>query len=361
MTQAAGSRPFYQDPHWRNASILFGYSKREKTMSHVGLGVNCMHSVNVLRRLGIKATAVGANTADEFRALLAKDPSLTHIVIEAPRLAHEQLEQLVYEHPDVTFTVRVHSQPAFLQIEPNAIRLIRDAARFQLAAPNLRLSANSHRFCEFMQRAYGVHCLFLPNLYNIQRVEPAMFHGHTHRDTLRIASLGALRLQKHHVAAAGAALEVARRMGCNLDFYLNVGRNEGGGGSILQAIRNMFADLPGTRLVEIPWAPWVNFRETVSHLDLCIHLSSSETFNLCTADALAEHVPCVVGPAIEWAPQRWKADIDDVGDAARVALFLLSDPQAGREGYRALQNYQQSALRTWVRWLNRSPLEYSTD
>ncbi len=336
--------------------VVFGYKKTGKGISHVGLGVNAMHSVSVLRAANVRAEAHGMNSRADLEQLLKSKPDITHVVIEALWMPTADLEILLHAYPDHVFTVRCHSQLAFLQIEPGAVRLMREGMQLQSWAHNFRLSANNIRLCEFIEQTYNTPCLHLPNLYQIARAHVPSHSALHGRDRLRIASFGALRLQKHHVAAAGAALQIANRLGKELRFHINVGREEGGGGSIAQAIRNLFDGLPWAKVVPVQWASWGQFRETVAHMDLCIHLSASETFNLCTADAVAEMVPCVTGPAIEWVPRRWIADIDDTADAARVGISLLHDPHAAQEGWKALSEYTQRAKRQWATWVRRNPV-----
>ncbi len=60
-----------------------------------------------------------------------------------------------------------------------------------------------------------------------------------------------------------------------------------------------------------------------------------------TADGVAEGVASVVSEAIDWAPNDWKADVDDVLDISRVGRRLLCDSAAVDDGLRALQ--QQTA------------------
>jgi hypothetical protein len=77
----------------------------------------------------------------------------------------------------------------------------------------------------------------------------------------------------------------------------------------------------------------------------------TETFNITTADAVAEGVPCVVSPAIEWAPGAWKVNSDRPEDAARVALQLLASEEAPAEGARALKRFVRRAGLHWLAFL----------
>jgi hypothetical protein len=79
--------------------------------------------------------------------------------------------------------------------------------------------------------------------------------------------------------------------------------------------------------------------------------SYTESFNVTVADAIASGVPSVVGPAIHWVPEHWKADIDDPNDVARVAEALLHDAQAAEDGRLALERYVRDAVAIWKDFL----------
>jgi hypothetical protein len=66
-----------------------------------------------------------------------------------------------------------------------------------------------------------------------------------------------------------------------------------------------------------------------------------------TADGAAEGVASVVSEAIDWAPDDWKADVDDVLDIARVGRRLLCDTTAAEDGVRALENQTAEGIRSY--------------
>ena len=73
-------------------------------------------------------------------------------------------------------------------------------------------------------------------------------------------------------------------------------------GGVTDAVRQMLNNLPHVKLVENGWQPWPQFRNTVRHMHLLLQPSYTESFNVVTADGIAEGVPSVVSDAIEWAP-----------------------------------------------------------
>jgi hypothetical protein len=87
-------------------------------------------------------------------------------------------------------------------------------------------------------------------------------------------------------------------------------------------------------------------------MHLLMQPSYTESFNMVTADGVAEGVPSVVSEAIDWAPEHWKAMMDDVLDIARVGRYLLSDPYAQREGLDALKSHNSEGLLSWQCFLS---------
>jgi hypothetical protein len=90
-------------------------------------------------------------------------------------------------------------------------------------------------------------------------------------------------------------------------------------------------------------------------MDLCLQVSMTETFNVTTADAVAEGVPSVVSPSIEWAPDYWKADPDRLDDIVRIGGALLSCPDAPDDGLAALSCFTEDAVRRWLEYLSGPP------
>src|SRR5262249_19648726 len=147
-----------------------------------------------------------------LRKGLASYPNTTHCVLEAPWVPADAMQLLLAEFPEVHFLVRCHSQIGFLQVEAGAIRILPDLLILQERVKTRSVAANSHRLKHFVEKTYAGACLYLPNLYDIERVHRKRDTSHDHR-SLRIGSFGALRLLKNHTTAAAAALMVARQRG----------------------------------------------------------------------------------------------------------------------------------------------------
>ena len=334
--------------------LVYRNLAKPSVASNIGLGVSALHTVRVLRRSDVTVEAVSAGDPADVKARLAERPGVTHCVIEAPWVPRDAMAELLHAFPKVHFIVRSHSQIGFLQVEPGAIQLLRELLTLQDNSLNLTVATNSVTLKWFFETAYGGHALYLPNLYDLERVARKKDITHTSR-TLRIGSFGALRLLKNHTTAAAAALMLAKKRGCDLEFWVSLEDDTMGGMAVLDALRKMFAGLTWAKLVERPWEDWATFRQTVSGMDLCLQISMTETFNLTTADAVAEGVPCVVSPCIEWAPDYWMADTDRVEDVVRIGASLLASCEGAEDGLEALAAFVSDATDRWIDYLTGPP------
>jgi glycosyltransferase involved in cell wall biosynthesis len=324
-------------------------ARAENASSHIGLGVNAMHTARVLRKAGVLTDVAGVWTPEQLSTLLDGRPEITHVIIEAPWIPTAKMEAIAWRFPRVRFVLRCHSQIGFLQVEAGAVKLFLEAAKLQDGSLNFTVSGNSGRFCDFVEKTYHYDCLLLPNLYDTDRKNRRP-PGFRNTNKVRIGSFGAIRLLKNHATAAAAALIIARKKRLDLEFHLSVNREEHGKG-VLQMIRNMFTGLNWATLVEVPWKPWPDFRNYIGTMDLCMQLSHTETFNIVSADAASEGVPSVVSEAIDWAPRDWVAAVDNAIDAAKVGEYLLCDSEQAAEGLRTLEAYQAAGKAAWLEFL----------
>jgi hypothetical protein len=199
-------------------------------------------------------------------------------------------------------------------------------------------------------QAFGAPCKFLPNLYYLDRT-PNWHQKNYCNGPLRVGVFGATRPLKNLMSAAGAALELSSNLQVPLELWLSAGRSEGGGECVLGAVQEMLTGLPNVKLVLSGWQTWPNFRKTISHMHLLLQPSYTESFNMVTADGIAAGLASVVSDAIDWAPDDWKANVDDVLDIARVGRRLLCDPRAAEEGFHALQRFNSDGIRAYHQYL----------
>jgi hypothetical protein len=320
-------------------------------VSHTGLSTSAMNTARFLRNRGINVTVRPMRTKADILALIESDKP-THVVINALWLPTADLAAIVHGNPSIHFAILVHSNIAFLQVEPHGIKLLREAVDLELSAlGNFNVCANSRAGVAGMQDAWECPATYLPNLYyldNTVRVSRRKWSG----GTLRIGAFGALRPLKNPTASAFAALSIATNLGTNLEFHVNTGRNDGGwAGRLLAAIHAIYDGLPYARIVHDDWLPWCEFRRLVRHMHLLLQPSFTESFNVVTADGVAEGVPSVVSDVIEWAPDWWKASPDNTEDIARVGRTLLTDAHSGTDGVNALTVHNEDGYLQWVKFL----------
>lgn len=322
-----------------------------RNISHIGLGVSALNTSKVLRR-GIQTEVWPITHASELRARLLADPA-THVVISAPWIPSAELQALTVAFPDKRFAMNCHSNVGFLQADVNGVRLVREAMEVELGTHNFHLAGNSSKFCKWVEAAFGGPCTYLPNLYYLENDCAPRRQAYS-GGTLRIGAFGAMRPLKNFLSAAGAAVQLAREMRCDAELWVSAGRAEGGGETVARAARAMLSGVHNLRLVENGWESWPKFRQTVGHMHLLLQPSYTESFNMVTADGIAEGVPSVVSEAIDWAPRHWQAPADDVIEIARTGRYLLFDPLAATDGFAALSAHNERGFKRWMHFLERA-------
>ncbi len=318
-------------------------------VSHIGLGVSAMNTCKMLRSRGIATEVWPLVHARDLAERLHREPA-THVVISAPWIPSVEIQTLITRYPDTRFAVNCHSNVGFLQADSNGVKLVREAMEIECGAHNFHISGNSLRFCNWLRTTYARPCTYLPNLYWLDgqpRCRPQFYGG-----TLRIGAFGAVRPLKNFMSAAAAAVTIARGLKADLELYISSGRMEGGGDVVMRAVHAMVDRIPGVRIMQNGWQSWPTFRQSVGNMHLLLQPSYTESFNMVTADGVAEGVASVVSHAIDWAPDHWKAMADDVLDIARVGRALLRDPQAVHDGYHALKKHNSYGIEAWMRFLD---------
>jgi hypothetical protein len=341
------------------ARLLIAYKNfgLNRNVSHIGLGVSALQNQRALRSAGLMAEVRAVGSGQELMQLLDEDRQtatlahhvpITHVVVSAPWIATAELALMAHRNPDVEFTVLSHSNVGFLQADPRAIALLREGADLERAMPNFHVAANSRSLQQWWEAAYQTPMLLLPNMYPFDSVrhKPTWNGG-----TLRIGCFCAIRPYKNVLTAAAAALEVGVRLRASeTEFWISGGRTEGGG-TIGEAIQQMYTNVPRATVVRNNWESWPQFLGTVGSMDLLMQPSYTETFNMVTADGIARGVPSVVSEAIAWAPKNWMAATDSALDLADRAVALLHDPRAIDQGVDALIESNESAMREWRKFL----------
>jgi hypothetical protein len=290
---------------------------------------------------------LGVDALDTF---LTANPSVTHVEIAAPWIPTRDLQRILFKYHNIKFAVNCHSNVGFLQADTNGVKLLREYIDLELGSLNFNISGNSNKFILWVRQAYQAPCTFLPNMYYLDYAVTTnipVYRG----GTLRIGAFGATRVQKNLMSAAGAALELHEELKVDTEFWVNGGRIEGGGATILNSVKAMVQGIPGFTLKELGWTTWPQFRDYVRQMHLLIQCSYTESFNMVTADGVAEGVPSVVSDAIDWCPEYWKAQSDDVYEISRVGRQLIFDPKAPMDGVMGLENHNAKGFNAWCDWL----------
>jgi hypothetical protein len=324
---------------------------------HIGLGVTATNTMRVLRRAGVQCEAWPAQTAKELYQKISADERknpqrpVTHVVISAPSWVQpESFFDFSNRWPNIEFVQLNHSGTSYLSIDKYGIKNIRDVLDLSLSLHNVRVAGNNERFTKWVHDAFGTAPLFLPNLYDQTTfIDPVP--QRKDYDPLRIGSFGAGRPWKNLLTAAESAVAMARRMNVALELYVNTMRPDGGQRQI-ESRSELFDLLPHAKVVEVPWALWPVFRKTVATMDLLFSPSFDETFNVVTADGIAEGVPSVVTPAMEWCPRSWWCEPWDPASSTRVGMGLLQDRVGAiHDARKLLDAFVTSGVRRWIRYL----------
>lgn len=320
-------------------------------ISHIGLGVSALNNAKVFMKHGVRASVLPIVKLQELIDYIQQVGTVTDVVISAPWIRTDELVRLIRMFPMVEFAVNCHSNVGFLQADSNGVRLLREYIDVEQGNLNFRIGGNSAKFNRWLREAYQAPSLYLPNMYYLDyshRIRPSYYDG----GVLRIGAFGAIRPQKNLMSAAGAALVLANEIKADVEFWISSGRAEGGGHTILNAIREMLVGVPGIKLMEFQWKSWSLFRDTLRRMHLLYQVSYTESFNMVTADGIAEGIPSVVSEAIDWVPRSWQANVDDVDEMARVGRHLLYDRHAASDGLKSLEHHNSHAFRAWMTALN---------
>lgn len=367
------SRPHALNPTLQTVRALLCYKNFAAPIgiSHIGLGVSALNTSQVLRQAGVWVdvmTATNSAVLDERithinnQAIKHGHIQLSHVVVSAPWISTEDFNKLVSKYPNINFVCISHSNVAFLHADSNGVRLLREYMDLQNQWHNFNVGANSRKFCEWAFRAYGTSLVFLPNLYNLKhtthrnlRTKPPYSNG----ATLRIGNFGAMRILKNNMTAVAAALEMHSRLGVDTEVWLSLGRAKGNE-SVVKAIDQMAKNVKGFSVKYNTWETWPQFTATIRHMNILLQPSFTESFNMVSADGVAQGVPSVTSDAIEWVPSNWQASADDALDIANKAISILYDPAAAGEGWKALELHNQVGTNSWLQWflpaLNRTVL-----
>lgn len=286
----------------------------------------------------------------------------THVIVEALWVVPSKFEILTKLHPTVTWYVRVHSEIPFVAGEGIAMRWIHDYIGYK----NVNVTCNAKRVFEevtfLIKHSYGftdkevaARVSYLPNFYEptVKYSKPVSKIG----NELHVGCFGAIRPLKNQLEQAVAALKFADRMGKKLHFHINTGRVEMKGSPVLHNIIALFDTMAdqGHVLHQHQWVSHDQFIELVKTMHIGMQVSFTETFNIVTADFVANNIPVVVSPEINWVSSAAIADPtlsnDMVCKMSLVWRFRCLFTWLNRRG---LKRYSDTSAKLWIKHFTKS-------
>jgi hypothetical protein len=334
----------HRDAPWGDKSAPYGYGLSS------GLRNSVRFVVDMLNLSDIDAKWVEVANAN-FIDKEVHEHRPTHVIIEAFWVVPAKFDELRRLHPHVTWSVRNHSETAFLSSETNpfnwlagywdrGIEVMCNAPR-SVADISAVAHAYGHRGCPVS---------YAPNYYPLvpaSKIRPHHFHAD---DTVRIGCFGAIRPLKNHMEQAVAAVQFAEKIGKKLEFHINAARIEMGANRVLGNLQMFFNSARRAKLVQHPWLSHQDFLTLLHSIDFSMQVSFSETFNIVAADSVVCSVPVVASEEVAWLGSYAMADPNSSQSILYALHVANRGPIAGRlmQQWRDLHAYNVASQRTWV-------------
>lgn len=268
------------------------------------------------------------------------------VIIEAIWVVPEKFEVLTKLHPHVKWIIRNHSNIPFLAQEGQALGWLPKYTKFEkvFIASNTHTSVNDLKALVSQTGIPTDKVVYFPNYYSTE-VESTWQDREVDPSCIHVGCFGAIRPLKNQLQQAFAALRYAEGHRKHLYFHINTSRLESGGNPILHNIRNIFAGSPIATLVEHQWLDHDDFVELIATMDINLQVSYSETFNIVSADAVAQGVPVVVSEEIFWVSKRYHANPNSPEDIIEKMEMALEDSVHGRHqiNMKLLQQYNDAS------------------
>lgn len=279
----------------------------------------------------------------------------THVFIEALWATPEKMKEVAKLHPDVKWYIRLHSELPFIALEGIAMEWLFDYVKI----PSVFITANSKRIGSEIESLLHTKVEYLPNYYPIETEHSFWWWKKKKHEkhTLDIGCFGAIRQLKNQFAQAVAAVQFADRLGKKLRFHINVERQEGSyAQTVLKNIRFLFKNLPQHELIEHDWLPREEFIELMKTMDISMQVTFSETYNIVTADAVANHIPVVVSSEVRWVSDRYKVSPTSVEDIVDCLKLALTDGAHGSHSvnFYLLRRFNRKSIAAWTEFLRNS-------
>jgi hypothetical protein len=294
--------------------------------------------VDMLNAQGLRALMVTAEDGNSIDALVAQYRPVA-VVLEAIWVTPAKMAELMHLHPKVRWTVRAHSEIAFLAQEGCAVEWLAAFNRL-----GIEVAFNSEQTAQDWAAVPGLgRAAWLPNYYLLRQARKPLEHA----AALHVGCFGAIRPFKNQLIQAMAAAAFAAQHRRPLVFHMNGDRVEQFGQSNLKNIQAALK-AAGATLVLHPWQGHAEFLELIAQMEVCMQVSLTESFNIVSADAVSMGVPLVGSSAITWLPRFSQAPTGDVHGiveamdrAGRISVFI---------NHEALEDYLCEARKVWMRW-----------
>ena len=250
-------------------------------------------------------------------------------IIDALWATPKKMDELCDLWKNVDFIVRIHSKIPFLANEGIAIEWIKGYVAIN---KNLFVAFNNRdTYNDF--RSIGIPCYYMPNIYDIKIPKESLLSKLKHlnpfaprhkNEWLKAGCFGAIRPLKNQLIQAIAAIKYCEENDYKLRFHINATRIEQSGESVLKNIRALFKDTPH-ELVEVGWLSHEDFKILISHMDIGMQVSLSESFNIVTADFVDIGVPIVASKDIHWVSPRCIAESESVQSIVNIMEYVLDN------------------------------------
>lgn len=228
------------------------------------------------------------------------------VVIEANWVTPDKFRELKRLHRNVKWMVRIHSEIPFLSLEGVAFEWIEAYLKL-----DIYVGFNSARTVRDFKNLYTWYkdlILYTPNYYSVLKKPRYVVNEGRNID---IGCFGAIRPFKNQLIQAVAAIRFAEENNKCLSFHVNVERIEGGGAPILKNLNALFHNTEHI-LVKHSWLPHGEFIKLVRNMDLGMQVSYNETFNIVSADFVANNIPIVTSDEVEFVHGIFQAECNSV-------------------------------------------------
>lgn len=334
--------------------VLFDKSEEEAPYSYFSSGLlNSARQVSeMLNDHGVESKIVQVvdNNAIDKEVY---DYKPTDVILEALWVVPEKFKILQKLHPNVRWIIRLHSETPFMSNEGAAMEWILNYIKHK----NVYVGVNSLKMFDDLKAIFPIvkeyKLLYLPNFYDLVKNHEHHVHFDKHPHVIDVGCFGAIRPLKNQLLQAMAAIKYAKDTNKNLNFHINGSRIEANGNNVFKNIKNLFEGLDSNRykLVQHGWLEPKEFRTLCAKMDIGMQVSFSETFNIVSADMVAQNVSIVVSNEVEWAS--WISKVEDPNDINSIVDTMHRVMFFGKIGtylnQRGLKKYDKKTIHEWLK------------